>query len=258
MFVDHYRVSPRESLPAYFDVRFGSYPYRENLRLLRLEEKGIRIARLVDLLMIHHSNSAVHTFEVSHLISLLDPSFNQVVRGLIHDIGKTGIDPKLLDKREELTKEEKKQMSLHGPLGGAILRRVGLGDLAFAAEEHHIGNSQSRIWTERELSKRHPAIEVLSLADLICAALDPRRNYRVPVSREVLIENIKRKTDIGVFSRELYQRFLDVIVTKNLFPPFKLADYQDKLFIETLERLGIYSSFESLITDDEKSYSIII
>ena len=155
---------------------------------------------------------------------------------------KTGIDPKLLDKREELTKEEKKQMSLHGPLGGAILRRVGLGDLAFAAEEHHIGNS----------------IEVLSLADLICAALDPRRNYRVPVSREVLIENIKRKTDIGVFSRELYQRFLDVIVTKNLFPPFKLADYQDKLFIETLERLGIYSSFESLITDDEKSYSIII
>lgn len=145
MSVDHYRVSPRESLSAYLDVRFGGYPYGENLRLLRHREKGKKIGGLVDLLMIH-------TFEVSLLVSLLGGSANQIEGALVHDIGKTGIDSELLDKKGQMTKKEKQQMSFHGPLGGAILRRVGLGDLAFAAEEHHIGNSQNRVWTEQELS----------------------------------------------------------------------------------------------------------
>ena len=204
MSVDHYRVSPREGLFAYLDVRFG-YPYGENLRLLRHREKRKeKVTGLVDLLMIHHPNSVVHTFEVSLLVSLLDGSADQIERALVHDIGKTGVDPKLLDKRGKLTIIEKKQMSFHGPLGGAILRRVGLGDLAFAAEEHHIGNSQGRTWTEEDLLRRHPATEALSLADLICAALDPRRSYHTPVPQEVLLENIRKKTDIGVFSRKLY------------------------------------------------------
>ncbi len=251
MSVDHYRVPPRESLSAYLNVRFGDYPYGESLKLLCHKERKIKVAGLVDLLMVHHPNSIVHTFEVSLLVSLLGRSGDQIQRALVHDIGKTGIDPELLDKRGELTREEKKQISFHGPLGGAILRRVGLEDLAFAAEEHHVGNSRSRVWTKQELSGRHPGTEVLSLADLICAALDSRRSYHVPVQRETLLENIRKKTDVGVFSRELYQRFLDVIVAKNIFPPFKLDDYQDGLFIETLKQLGIYDSFESLITDDE-------
>jgi len=251
MSVDHYRVSPRDSLLAYLDVRaLGSYPYRGSFELLKHEKRGMKIVELIDLLALHHRNSAIHTFEVSYLLALLDP-FGQIERGLMHDIGKTGIDPKLLDKREGLTTEEKKQMSFHGPLGGAILRRVGLGDLAFAAEEHHIGNSKNRIWTEQELSSRHPATEALSLADLICAALDPRRSYRVPAERDTLLENIKLKTDIGIFSRELYQHFLDVIVANNIFPPFKLDDYQDTSFIKALKQLGIYDSFQDLIADDE-------
>lgn len=251
MSVDHYRVSPRDSLLAYLDVRaLGSYPYRGSFDLLKHEKREMKIVELIDLLALHHRNSAIHTFEVSYLLALIDP-FGQIERGLMHDIGKTGINPELLDKRGELTIIEKKQMSFHGPLGGAILRRVGLGDLAFAAEEHHIGNSQGRTWTEKELSRRHPATEALSLADLICAALDPRRSYHVPVKRNVLLNNIESKTKRGIFSKTLYERFKNIILLKDIFPPFKLGDYQDELFIKALEQLEIYDFFKDLIADDE-------
>lgn len=252
MTVDRYRVPPRDSLTAFFDVRFRHYPYRENLKLLRPREKETKIAGLVDLLIYHHPNSAIHSFEVGYLVALLDPSSDQVARALVHDIGKTGIDPVLLDKKE-LTKEERRKISFHGPLGGAILRRVGLNDLAYSAEEHHIGNSTSQIWTQEELMGRHPKIEVLSLADLICALLDPRRLYHASIAQEVLLENIRKKTETGVFSEQLYQRFLDVVVSKNIFPPFNLDDYQDEFFIEVLKSLGIYNTFQGLIADDENS-----
>lgn len=251
MSVDHYRVSPREGLLAYLNVRtLGSYPYRSSLDILRHKGRE-KIVGLIDILTLHHRNSAIHTFEVGLLVSLLSGSANQIEGALVHDIGKTGIDPELLDKKGQMTEGERKQMSFHGPLGGAILRRVGLSDLAFAAEEHHIGNSQDRIWTEKELSGRHPATEMLSLADLICAALDPRRSYHVPVELNVLLENIESKTKRGIFSKALYERFKNVILLRNIFPPFKLSDYQDEFFIKALEQLEIYGFFKDLIADDE-------
>ena len=58
--------------------------------------------------------------------------------GLLHDIGKISIDPKLLAKKEKLTKEEYNIIKMHTVYGSRILSTLpGLEDLALMVRWHH-------------------------------------------------------------------------------------------------------------------------
>jgi putative nucleotidyltransferase with HDIG domain len=60
------------------------------------------------------------------------------VCGLVHDIGKIGLPPGLLDKPSALTLEERRQMQLHSEIGEGILRKLDdYGDIAKIVRHHH-------------------------------------------------------------------------------------------------------------------------
>jgi putative nucleotidyltransferase with HDIG domain len=60
------------------------------------------------------------------------------VCGLVHDIGKIGLPPGLLDKPGALTLDERRQMQMHSEIGEGILRKVDdYGDIAKIVRHHH-------------------------------------------------------------------------------------------------------------------------
>jgi HD-GYP domain-containing protein (c-di-GMP phosphodiesterase class II) len=60
------------------------------------------------------------------------------VCGLVHDIGKIGLPPGLLDKAGALTREERRQMQLHSEIGEGILAKVDdYADIAKIVRHHH-------------------------------------------------------------------------------------------------------------------------
>lgn len=60
------------------------------------------------------------------------------VCGLVHDVGKIGLPPGLLDKPGALTLEERRQMQLHSEIGEGILAKVDdYGDIARIVRHHH-------------------------------------------------------------------------------------------------------------------------
>jgi HD-GYP domain-containing protein (c-di-GMP phosphodiesterase class II) len=57
--------------------------------------------------------------------------------GALHDVGKGGIDPRILAKPGPLDPDEWEQIRLHPELGERILRRAGLIDAARWVRYHH-------------------------------------------------------------------------------------------------------------------------
>jgi len=58
--------------------------------------------------------------------------------GLVHDIGKIGLPPGLLEKPGALTLEERRQMETHSEIGEQILRKVDdYGEIAEIVRHHH-------------------------------------------------------------------------------------------------------------------------
>jgi putative nucleotidyltransferase with HDIG domain len=58
--------------------------------------------------------------------------------GLVHDIGKIGLPPGLLEKPGALTLEERRQMETHSEIGERILAKVDdYGEIAMIVRHHH-------------------------------------------------------------------------------------------------------------------------
>jgi HD-GYP domain-containing protein (c-di-GMP phosphodiesterase class II) len=70
----------------------------------------------------------------------LDAGHQQLVHvcGLVHDIGKVGLQPGLLEKSGALTLDERRQMEAHPVIGEGILEKVdGYGEIAQIVRHHH-------------------------------------------------------------------------------------------------------------------------
>ena len=77
--------------------------------------------------------------------------------GLVHDIGKIGLPPGLLDKPGALTLDERRQMQKHSEIGERILSKVD--DYAEIAKivRHHHERVDGEGYPDRTRKRRHPA-----------------------------------------------------------------------------------------------------
>ena len=57
--------------------------------------------------------------------------------GLLHDVGKLGLDQALMQKTSQLTAEEYEQVKRHPELSAQIVTNAGLGDIAAWVRHHH-------------------------------------------------------------------------------------------------------------------------
>jgi len=87
----------------------------------------------------HSERVMEHCMDIAHALRLPEEQ-KEVLKyaGLLHDIGKIGIDVGILRKPSKLTREEWKVMAMHPVVGSGIVEQIGfLDDLAPIILHHH-------------------------------------------------------------------------------------------------------------------------
>jgi putative nucleotidyltransferase with HDIG domain len=145
--------------------------------------------------------------------------------GLLHDLGKIGVPPEILDKPGKLTEEEEKIMRQHCELGARILEPISAyAEVIPMVLQHH----------ERFVGAGYPyGIEgrAISLGARIFAVADSfdamtsDRPYRKAMDRERAIEIIKQESG-KQFDPNIVQAFLQVMAQEmNPTPRVEHEDY---------------------------------
>ncbi len=87
----------------------------------------------------HSAAVAIYSRDIAARMDL-SPDLQQRIHlaGLVHDIGKIGLPPGLLEKEGPLTLEERRVMQTHSEIGAGILEKVeDYGDVAAIVRHHH-------------------------------------------------------------------------------------------------------------------------
>jgi HD superfamily phosphohydrolase YqeK len=87
----------------------------------------------------HSAAVAVYARDIAIELGLSEEEQRQVhLCGLVHDIGKVGLAPGLLEKPGPLTSDERKQMEMHAAIGETILLNVdNYAEIAAVVRHHH-------------------------------------------------------------------------------------------------------------------------
>jgi HD superfamily phosphohydrolase YqeK len=87
----------------------------------------------------HSAAVAVYSRDIAARMGLSEAEQQQIhLAGLVHDIGKIGLLPGLLEKEGPLTLEERRVMQTHSEIGERILAKVeDYGDIAEVVRHHH-------------------------------------------------------------------------------------------------------------------------
>jgi putative nucleotidyltransferase with HDIG domain len=122
--------------------------------------------------------------------------------GLVHDIGKIGLPPGLLEKPGALTLEERRQMEEHSVIGERILAKVDdYGEIAKIVRHHH-ERIDGQGYPDGLLDDEIPLIaRIIAVADAY-NAMTSDRPYRdampTPVARLRLAQAVESQFDTGV------------------------------------------------------------
>lgn len=132
---------------------------------------------------------------------------------ILHDLGKIGINPKVLLKKGKLSKKEKEVVKAHPWLGAEILREIHALKGAIPAILYHherwdgTGYPLGLKGEEIPLSAR-----IVALAD-VYAALTSRRPYRKAYSQKKAIQMIKKEKG-KAFDPKVVDTFLKIVKEK--------------------------------------------
>jgi putative nucleotidyltransferase with HDIG domain len=87
----------------------------------------------------HSAAVAIYARDIAERMGLSPDQQNLAhLSGLVHDIGKIGLPPGLLEKTGSLTLEERRQMERHSGIGEHILAKVdGYAEIASIVRHHH-------------------------------------------------------------------------------------------------------------------------
>jgi putative nucleotidyltransferase with HDIG domain len=151
----------------------------------------------------HSATVAVYARDIASRMGL-SPGDQQLayVCGLVHDIGKIGLPPGLLDKPGALTLEERRQMQLHSEIGEGILRKLDdYGEIAKIVRHHH-ERIDGEGYPDRKRGEEIPLVSrIIAVADAY-NAMTSDRPYRdaMPsrVARMRLAQAVESQFDTAV------------------------------------------------------------
>ena len=151
----------------------------------------------------HSAAVAVYARDIAARMGLSDEQQKRAhLCGLVHDIGKIGLPPGLLDKPGALTLEERRQMETHSAIGEHILAKVD--DYAEIAKivRHHHERMDGEGYPDRLCGDEIPLISrIISVADAY-NAMTSDRPYRdaMPsrVARLRLAQAVESQFDTSV------------------------------------------------------------
>lgn len=148
--------------------------------------------------------TATHSYTVAHLAHKIGQYFNfseeqckkLMIAGYLHDIGKIGIDPGLLEKNGPLTQEERNLMRLHPYYTGQILNELSTSEwfkeIVTWAERHHEKADGSGYPFALKDSELDDGTRILAFSDIITALME-KRPYRNCLSADDAFNLIEKE-----------------------------------------------------------------
>lgn len=136
--------------------------------------------------------------------------------GLLHDIGKIGIDENVLNKRGKLSELEWSDMKRHPEIGYHILRSVNeFAPIAKYVLHHHEridGNGYPRQLKDEEIPMQSKIISIADAYD----AMTSHRPYREDLSLSEVVAEFKNNAG-SQFDSEILKIFIDQILKQRIW-----------------------------------------
>lgn len=124
---------------------------------------------------------------------------------MCHDVGKSLIPEKILNKKGKLTSEEKEIMDLHSELGYEILKGSGLNKNTLEIIKYHHqtldGAGYPKVDAKYECPK---SVQILNVADKY-SALTEERAYKKAFSREDALNIINEDVKNGKIASDVFE-----------------------------------------------------
>lgn len=178
--------------------------------------------RVLNLLELNYLDAPLfsHSFNV-FIISVLIESYlynekeflyNLGLSAVLHDIGKIFIDKKILNKPDQLTREEFKEIQKHPLLGYEYIRKHGIGEeICRGILEHHERYNGSGYPFGKRGEEINIYAQIIAVAD-VYDALISNRVYRKALPPNEVYEYILSQNNI-LFSPRVVRTF-----TKTIYP----------------------------------------
>jgi len=143
-----------------------------------------------------------------------DDANQMKIAGLILDIGKIGIDEKILNKAGILTDVERKEIEKHPEIGWSVLSSTNefseLAQFVLAHHERWDGGGYPNGLKGEEIPIEARIITVADAYD----AMTSERSYRNGVTKEEAIKELKRCSGTH-FDPEIVEVFVNQVLTYN-------------------------------------------
>ncbi len=159
----------------------------------------------------HSERGAQIALQIGKKLGLSKDEMDTLNRGaLLHDIGKIGIGPEILDKEGKLTKKEIQLMNEHARLGATILSPIAAyAEVIPMVLQHHEnfdGTGYPDGLAGENISR---GARILAVADRF-ESLTADRPYRKALDQKIAVEYIKEREG-SELDPEIVQAFLEVM-----------------------------------------------
>ncbi|MFW5991688.1 MAG: HD-GYP domain-containing protein, partial [Halanaerobiaceae bacterium] len=181
------------------------------------------ILSIVEMLSIHDEYTTNHSQKVAQLASRLGEEMGLSRKeikdcywsGLIHDIGKTLIPARILNKKGPLTKDEYEQIKKHPVWGYQTIKKSSrLQELAEYVLYHHENWDGSGYPTGLEKEEIPLISQILQVSDS-WDAMTSDRSYREALTRGEAVAELKENSGTQ-FAPEVVKAMLKLIVTQEV------------------------------------------
>jgi len=164
----------------------------------------------------HSERVAEYAIAICKKINLSEESKREIeTAAFLHDIGKIGIDDKILQKPGKLSKEEMEIIKTHSQISINILTNIDFPWAILASVRHHHerydGNGYPNGLKGEEISL---GARILAVADAF-EAMTSDRPYRSALSKQKAIEELK-KCSGKQFDPKIVKAFLKVLKEKSI------------------------------------------
>lgn len=210
------KTSPDEGIPHLLK-RAEDYMYKHKI----IENEGLRSNAITTIIRTLHEKNPreeQHSKRVSDIcrqlaleigLSPMEVSRFKLV-GLLHDIGKIGIDERILNKPSQLSEQEIREIRRHPDIGYRILSTSAeMQELADCILAHH-ERWDGRGYPKGLCGEQIPLVSrIISLADSF-DAMTSERPYRSAMTVEAAVDEIRRCAGTQ-FDPRLAMRFADLM-----------------------------------------------
>lgn len=146
--------------------------------------------------------------------------------GLLHDIGKIGVQDEVLNKEGRLTEEEWEKIRSHATIGADIVKRVRFLDGVSAIIRHHHESYDGTGYPDGLKGEEIPlGARILGVADAF-DAMTTERPYRKALSLDIAVAELKRNSG-QQFDPRVVQAFIESVI-----PEMEWSDAGQPVFAE--------------------------